>query len=67
MCYQARKHTKTDPLDAILDHIWKNPHTYLDQKLLSNERDDNQNTHGEHGVRNNSQGSRQNQTEENMF
>ena len=21
MCYQARKHTKTDPLDAILDHI----------------------------------------------
>ena len=63
MCYQARKHTKTDPLNAILDHIPKNPHTYSN-KAISNERDDNQNTHGEHGVRNNSQGSRQKQTEE---
>ena len=50
MHYQARKHTKTDPLDVILDHIWKNPHSYLD-KVISNERDDNQNTHGEHRVR----------------
>ena len=48
MCYQARKHTKTDPLNAILDHIQKNPHTYSD-KAMSNERDDNQNTHGEQG------------------
>ena len=28
MHYQARKYTKTDPLDAILDHIQKNSHTY---------------------------------------
>ena len=63
MHYQARKHTKTDPLDAILDHIWKNPHKYS-KKAVSNERDDNQNTHGEHEVRNNLQGSRQKQTAE---
>ena len=37
MHYQAMKHTKTDPLDAILDHMWKNPHTYSD-KATSNER-----------------------------
>ena len=63
MCYQARKHTKTDLLNAILDHIKKNPHSYSN-KAISNKRDDNQNTHGEHGVRNNSQGSRQEQIEE---
>ena len=63
MHYWARKHTKTGPLDVILDHIWKNPHTYLD-KAMSNERDDNQNTHGKHKVRNNFQGSRPKQTEE---
>ena len=63
MSYQARKHTKTDPLDATLDHIQKNPHTYLN-KAIPDERDDNQNTHGEHGVRNNPQGSGQKQTEE---
>ena len=63
MHYQARKHTKTDTFDAILVHIWKNPHTYLN-KAISNERDDHQNTHGEHGDRNNSQGSRQNKTKE---
>ena len=28
ICYQARKHTKTDPLDAILDHIQKKS-TYI--------------------------------------
>ena len=33
-------------------------------KAISNERDDNQNTHGEHGVRNSLQGSGQKQTEE---
>ena len=44
MHYQASKHTKTDPLDAIMDHIQKNPHTYSD-KDTSNERDDSQNTH----------------------
>ena len=44
------KHIRTDPCNAILDHIWKNPHTYTD-KAISNERDDNENTHGEHGVR----------------
>ena len=38
--YQANKHAKTDPLDAILDHIWKNPPTPTD-KTISNERDDN--------------------------
>ena len=57
--YQARMHTKTDPHNAILDHIQKNAHMYSD-KAISNERDDNQNTHGEHGVRNNLQGSGQN-------
>ena len=66
MCYQAKKHTKIDPLDAILDHMWKNPHTYLD-KDISNERDGNQNSNGEHGVRNNLQGSRQKQTRGSMF
>ena len=60
MCYQARKHTKTNPLIAILDHIWKNLHTYSD-KAISNERDDNKNTHGQHRVRNNLQGSGQKQ------
>ena len=39
MCYQARKHTKTEPLNAILDHIQKSPHTYAD-KTISNERHD---------------------------
>ena len=63
MQYQARKHTKTDPLDAILDCIQKNPHTYSDI-VISDERDDNQNTHGEHRVRNDFQGSGQKQTEE---
>ena len=63
MCYQARKHMNTDPLDAILDHIWKNPQIYSN-KAIPNERESNQNTHGEHGVRNISQGSRQKQTEE---
>ena len=33
-------------------------------KAISNKKEDNQNTHGEHGVRNNSQGSRQEQIEE---
>ena len=41
MHYQARKHTKTYPLDAILDHIQKNPDTYSN-KAISNERGDNQ-------------------------
>ena len=63
MHYQARKHTKTDPLNAILYYIQKNPHTYLD-KAISKERADNQNTHGEHEGRSNLQGSRQKQTEE---
>ena len=63
MCYKARKHTKTDPLDAFLDHIPKNPHSYSN-KAISNKRDDNQNTHGEHGVRNKSKGSKQEQIEE---
>ena len=63
MCYQARKHTKTDPLNAILDHIQKNPHSYSN-KAMYNKKDDNQNTHDEHGVTNNSQGSRQEQIEE---
>ena len=49
MCYQARKHTKTDPLNDILDHIWKNPPTYSN-KAISNERDDSQNAHGEMGL-----------------
>ena len=29
--YQANKHTKTDPLDAILDHIQRNPLTPTDK------------------------------------
>ena len=60
MHYQVMKHTRTDQLDAFLNHIWKNPHTYMD-KAISNERDDIQNTHGECGVRNNLQGSIQKQ------
>ena len=64
MCYQARKHTKTDLLDDILDHIQTNPHTYL-HKAIDNERDDNLNTQGDHRVRNSSQGSGQNRG--NMF
>ena len=40
MHYQTRKHTRRDPLDAILDHIQKNPHTYID-KAISYERNDN--------------------------
>ena len=63
MHYQASIHTKTDPLDAILDHIWRDPHTYTN-KGISNERDDNKNIHGEHEVRNNLQGSEEKQTEE---
>ena len=35
MHYQARKHTKMDPLDAILDHIQKTPHSYTN-KATSN-------------------------------
>ena len=63
MHYQDSENTRTDPLDAILDHIQKNLCTYMD-KAISNERDDNQNTHGEHRVRNNLQGSGEKQTEE---
>ena len=48
------------PFWAILK---KNPHSYSN-KAISNKRDDSQNTHGEHAVRNNSQGSRQEQIEE---
>ena len=62
MCYQASKHTRTDPFNAILDHIQKIPHTYMD-KAISYERHDNENTHAEHGVRNNLQGSGGKQTE----
>ena len=40
MHYQTSKHIKTDPLDAILYHIQRNPHTYTD-KAISNGRDDN--------------------------
>ena len=54
MHYEANKHTKTDSLDAILDHIQKNPHTYM-YKAISNERNDNKNIHCEHGVTNNLQ------------
>ena len=46
MWYQASKHTKTDPLNAILDHIQRNPHTYTD-KAISNERDDSKNIHSD--------------------
>ena len=63
MWYQASKHKKTDPLDAILDHIQRNPHTYTD-KAISNEWDNNKNIHGEHEVRNNVQASREKQPEE---
>ena len=63
MCYQASKHTKIDPLNAILDHIQRNPPTYMD-KAISNKRDNNKTIHGEHEVRNNLQGSREKQTEE---
>ena len=59
MHYQASKHTKTDPLNAILAHIQRNPHTCTD-KAIPNERDDNKNIHGEHDARNNVQGSREN-------
>ena len=59
MCYQASKQTKTDPLDAILDHMQRNAHTYTD-KAISNERGDSNNIHGEHRVRNNLQGSEKN-------
>ena len=59
MHYQARKHTETDPLNAILDHIQKYPHTYID-KAIFYKRNDNQNTHGEHRVRNNFQGNGEN-------
>ena len=50
MCYQASKQTKTDPLNGILDHIQRNPHTYMD-KAISNERDDNKNVCSEQGVK----------------
>ena len=63
ICYQANKHAKTDPLDAILDHIWKNPPTPTD-KNIANDRDDNKNKQGEHEDRNNLQGIREKQTEE---
>ena len=66
MSYQARKHTKTDPLNAILDHIQENPHSYSN-KAVHNKRDDNQNTQGEHRVRNNSQSSGQEKTEETSY
>ena len=63
MHYQTRKHIKTNPLNVILDHIHKNPHTYKDI-AISNEKIDNQNAHGEHGVRNKLQSSKKEQTEE---
>ena len=44
--------TKTGPLNAILNQIQRNPHTYM-EKAISNERDDNKNTHSECKVRNN--------------
>ena len=56
MCYQASKHTKTDPCDDSLDHIQRNPHICTD-KAVSNERNDNKNMHGQQGVRNNVQSS----------
>ena len=37
ICYQASNYTKTDPINAILDHFQKNPHTYMD-KAISNKR-----------------------------
>ena len=40
--------------------ILKNPQSHSNKAIL-NEKDDSQNTHGEHGVRSNSQGSRQEQ------
>ena len=46
--YLFRKHTKTNLLDAILDHIKKNPYSYLNE-AVHNKRDDNQETQGEHG------------------
>ena len=60
MHYPGSKHTKTDLLDAILDQIWRNPHTYTD-KAISNERDDNKNIHDEQEARNNVQSSREKQ------
>ena len=63
MHYQASKHAKTYPLNAILDHIQRNPHTYVD-KAIDNERDNNKNIHGEHAVRNKLQGIGEKQTEE---
>ena len=32
--YQANKHAKTDPLDAIFDYIWKNPSTPTDKTIV---------------------------------
>ena len=66
MCYEASKHTKTDKLDAILDHIQRNPHTYMDE-AISNERDDNKNIHGEQEVENNIQSSGENQKKDVMW
>ena len=61
--YQANKHAKTDPLDAILDHIKKNPPTPTD-KAIANERGDNKNMQGEHKDRTNLQGIREKQKDE---
>ena len=64
MYYQARKHTniQTDPTEAILNHIKNNPQLYSN-KTTHNKNNDSQGTHGEHGAKNNSQGSRQEQRE----
>ena len=40
LCNQVNKHTKTDPLDAILDHIQKHPLPPTN-KIITNERPNN--------------------------
>ena len=64
MHYQARKHTniQTDPLNATVEHIQKNPQSYSN-KATPNNKNDSQGTHCEHRDRNNSQGSGQEQIE----
>ena len=66
MCYQARKHIniQTNPLDTILDCIKKKPQSY--SKTTHNNNNNSQDTHGEHGDKNNSQGSGQGQTVKNI-
>ena len=68
MCYQGRKYTstQTDPLNAILDHIRKNPPSYSN-KTTHNNNNDSQDTHDEHGAKNNSQGSIQEQIEKHQM